>query len=86
MYLKDLSNIIYVPGTASENTPIKIVSHRDKTHLLWSGKAKDLQHDSFVNRGWIIVEILIDHDAPKNISMEDVPIPDYNMGKIITVI
>ena len=86
MFLKDLANIIYVSGTASENTPIKIVSHRDKTHLLWSGKAKDLQRDSFVNRGWIVVEILIDHNAPENISMEDVSIPDYNRGKIITVI
>ena len=78
MYLKDLSKIIYDEGTASENRDIVVKTHSEGKEL-WKGKAKDLQSMDNIG-GWLVVEVLIDESTEK----ED--IPDYNWGKIITVI
>lgn len=78
MYLKDLSKIIYDEGTASENRDIVVKTHSEGK-VLWKGKAKYLQTMSNIG-GWLVVEILI------NESTEKEGIPDYNWGKIITVI
>ena len=78
MYLKDLSKIIYDEGTASENRDIVVKTHSEGK-VLWEGKAKDLQSMDNIG-GWLVVEILINESTEK----ED--IPDYNWGKVITVI
>lgn len=43
MYLKDISKIIYVPETASENTIVTVVLYNDG-RVAYKGKAKDLQN------------------------------------------
>ena len=80
MFLNKIADIICENGTASENTPITVKTHADK-HTLWNGKAKDLKKWTSDNRGWIVVEVLID-----TVNKSDSMIPDYNRGKIITVI
>ena len=80
MYLNKVADIICEKDTASENTSISVKTHTDK-RTLWNGKAKDLKNWTKDNKGWIVVEVLID-TANKSDSM----IPDYNRGKIITVI
>lgn len=77
MYLKDLANVVFVKGTASEDTKIKVASYADK-RILWEGKAKELKDWERIG-GWIIVEVLIDFDNTEEPA-------DYNKGKIITVI
>ena len=42
MFLKDLANIIYQKGTASENTKITVRHYLDKHNVIWKGIAKDL--------------------------------------------
>lgn len=78
MYLKDLAEIIYKEGTASEDVPITVITYYERD--LWKGKAVDLQYWYNIDN-WIVVEILIDHSIPGE---EDLPI--YNKGKIIKVI
>ena len=80
MFLNKIANIICEKGTSSENTLITVKTYTDK-RTLWNGKAKDLKNWAKDNGGWIVVEVLID-TANKSDSM----IPDYNRGKIITVI
>lgn len=77
MYLKALANIVFVKGTASENTKIKVVSYADK-RTLWDGKAKELKDWERIG-GWIVVEVLIDFGDTEEPA-------DYNKSKIITVI
>lgn len=72
MYLKKLANIIY------ENSSI-IVKPYSTNRILWQGKAKDLKNWSDINRGWYVVEILVDHSDTSEIA-------DYNKRKIITVV
>lgn len=78
MFLKKIANNIYEDNTASENIQITVKTHKDN-RILWSGKAKELKDWTNENKGWIVVEILIDTSDKRNI-------PDYNKGKIITVI
>lgn len=77
MFLKDLANIIYQKGTASENTKITIRQHFDKYSIIWKGIAKDLYKMRL--DGWIVVQILIDET-------DDTTTVSYNKGKIIEVI
>lgn len=84
MDLKDLAKIIYTEGTASENTKITVRTHGEIKKTLWTGRAKQLQDWDKIE-GWIVVEVLIDH----NDKMSEFPgqeKPDYNRVKIITVI
>ena len=78
MFLKKIANNIYEDNTASKNIQITVKTHKDN-RILWSGKAKELKDWTNENKGWIVVEILIDTSDKRNI-------PDYNKGKIITVI
>ena len=78
MLLKKLAKVIYEDGTASEDTQITIKTHEDN-RILWIGKAKELKDWVNENKCWIVVEILIDQADTRNI-------PNYNKGKIITVI
>lgn len=78
MFIEKIAKIIYEKDTASENTNIVVKTHNDN-RMLWNGKAKDLQKWTKENNGWIVVEILIDDTDKRNI-------PDYNKGKVITVI
>lgn len=77
MHLKELANIIYTEGTASENTQICIMTHADN-RVLWRGNAKSLKEWEDIN-GWIVAEILIDRN---DVNDEAV----YNKNKIVTVI
>lgn len=81
MFLKDLAKVICVEGTASENTKIAVRYHENTKRIIWEGTAKELQE--YYNKndlgGWIVVEILINHD-------DGTETKDYNKGKIITVI
>lgn len=83
MFLEHVANIIYTPKTDSENRLITVKTYRDN-RVLWKGKAKELarwvkeNHCRFVG-GWIVVEILIDTSDKREM-------PDYNKGKVITVI
>lgn len=76
MYLKDLAKIIYTPDTLSEDRKITVIQHNSR-QILWTGKAKYLKE--FANKGWIVVEILVD------IIVEEEDLPDINKSKIITV-
>lgn len=78
MLFKKLADIIYIKGTASEDTHITVKLHGTGA-ILWSGPAKFLKKYTKKHAGWIVVEVLIDKDDPSNC-------PDYNKGKIITVI
>lgn len=78
MLLEKIAKTIYENNTASENTQITVKTHEDN-RILWNGKAKELEKWVNENRGWVVVEILIDTSDKRNI-------PDYNKGKIITVI
>lgn len=82
MFLSKLADIIYNPGTASENMNIRVIDAVQDainiTHEIWHGKAKDLKKYAKV-RNWTVVEIRIDHDDPTTSIW-------YNKGKIITVI
>ena len=79
MLLEQVANICYAPRTASEDRPITVKTHIDN-RVLWSGKAKELaEWVKEKNCGWIVVEILID-------TSDNRIVPDYNKGKIITVI
>lgn len=83
MYLKDLAKVIYTKGTCDENRHITIKTEHSAGcphKVLWEGKAKELSTMQNIG-GWIVVEILVD----RNIKNEEV-LPDYNKGKIITVI
>lgn len=77
MHLKDLANIIYVEGTASEKTQICVKTHSDK-RILWKGNAADLKNWDNI-KGWIVVEVLIDYS-------DEINPTDYNKDKIVTVI
>lgn len=77
IYLRDIINLIYTKGTASEDTHITVLQHGTNM-LLWEGKAKDLKNMPNIQSGWLIVEIHIDEN--------DLHPVDYNKGKIITVI
>ncbi len=77
MYLKDLANIIYTEGTASEKTQICIKTQADK-RILWKGNAADLKNWDNI-KGWIVVEVLIDYS-------DEINQADYNKDKIVTVI
>lgn len=79
MYLIDLAKIIYEEGTESENRKITVRTHGVNAETLWRGKAKDLKAFAESKRGWIVVEIRIDYSNSE-------VYPDYNRGKIITVI
>ena len=77
MFLKDLANIIYQKGTASENTKITVRHYLDKHNIIWKGIAKDLYKMRL--DGWSVVQILIDET-------DDTNTISYNKGKIIEVI
>ena len=77
MFLKDLVNIIYQKGTASENTKITVRHYLDKHNIIWKGIAKDLCKMRL--DGWNVVQILIDET-------DDTNTISYNKGKIIEVI
>lgn len=78
MFIEKIAKVVYEDGTASEDTPITVKTHKDN-RVLWKGKAKELQEWAKNNQGWIVVEILIDMSDTSNT-------PDYNKGKIIAVI
>lgn len=78
MYLEELAKIIYKNGTESENKKITVITHGENARTLWNGDAKDLHKWDGI-RGWIVVEILIDHS-------DNSALKDYNKGKIISVI
>ena len=84
MYLKDLAQIIYTEDTASENTKITVITYGEIRKTLWTGTAKQLQDWDNI-KGWIVVEVLIDQDD-KMSEFPGMEKPDYNRGKIITVI
>lgn len=78
MFLEKVAKIIYEDNTASENNKITIKTHEDG-RILWNGNAKELEAWTSMNKGWIVVEVLVDISDVRNI-------PDYNKAKIITVI
>lgn len=78
MPLSKLARIIYEKGSAGENTIIEVRVYSTDV-LLWSGKAKDLENSDLINKGWLVVEILID-------PTDTTETPSYNKRKIITVI
>lgn len=84
MYLIDLAKIIYEEGAGSENRKITVRTHGVNAETLWCGEAKDLKAFAESKRGWIVVEILIDNSDDATCNNE--VLPDYNRGKIITVI
>lgn len=81
MCINQIAKVIFTPGTTSENTEISIYMHYDKDrHVpLWEGKAKELKDQKHLS-DFMVVEILVDH-SPKFDHL-----PDYNKGKIITVV
>ena len=79
MNIKDLSTIICKDGTESENRNINVRTHIGNV-LLWSGKAKDLKSQKFLE-GYEVVEIRVDH-----YDRETEDFPDYNRGKDIYVV
>lgn len=82
MSLEDISKFIYAPGTASENTCVKVITYSDN-RLLWEGKAVELQTWDNIN-GWLIVEI--NKNANKEYSEFGTEIPFFNRSWIIVVI
>lgn len=81
MCINQIAEVIFTPGTYSENTRITIYMHHDKDRLvpLWEGKAKDLKDQKYLS-DFMVVEILVDRDPKFD------HLPDYNKGKIITVV
>lgn len=81
MCLNKLAKAIFTPGTDSENIEITIYLYYDKDRLvpLWEGKAKDLKDQKYLS-DFMVAEILIDNDPKFDY------LPDYNKGRIITVI
>lgn len=81
MCLNKFAKVIYTPGTASEHTHITIYMHYDTERYkpLWSGEAKDLAHQDYLS-DFMVVEMLVDNDPKFD------HLPDYNKGKIITVV
>ena len=77
MFLKDLVNIIYQKGTASENTKITVRHYLDKHNIIGKGIAKDLYKMRL--DGWNVIQILIDETDDTNTII-------YNNCKIIEVI
>lgn len=81
MCINKIANAIFIPGTDSENIEITIYLYYDKDRLvpLWEGKAKDLKDQKYLS-DFMVAEILIDNDPKFD------HLPDYNKGRIITVI
>lgn len=81
MCINKIANAIFTPGTDSENIEITIYLYYDKDRLvpLWEGKAKDLKDQKYLS-DFMVAEILIDNDPKFD------HLPDYNKGRIITVI
>ena len=79
MFLHQFAKVCYVPHSASESTQLKVIHHMEPSRVMWEGSAKDLEHSSLMDAGWIVVEIRCNPDGPKDV-------PDYNRGKIITVV
>lgn len=91
MNLDKFAEIVCEPETASENLHISICAHArnvDKHTLklreLWEGKAKDLKNSKLIGKGWLVVEVLVDDEYCEGIGK--LAVPDYNRGRIITVI
>lgn len=80
MTIGNLSKCCYTPNTASEDQNFTICLHAQKDRILWKGHAIDLRNQKALF-DFIVVEILVD-----NIDKSEDNIPDYNKGKIITVI
>ena len=79
MTVKDIAKIICVEGTESENRNIDIMSIFTG-EILWNGKAKDLKDQHNLDN-YGVCEILVDsYDKIKYPK-----IPEYNLGKVITV-
>ena len=81
MLLKDLAKVIYVHGTASINTPIKVITYSDN-RTLWEGKAIDLQDWSNVY-GWSVVEVR--KNSEREYSEFEMEIPFFNRSWVIIV-
>lgn len=79
MTIKDLATIICKEETESENRNINVLTHIGCVKL-WSGKAKDLKAQTFLE-GYEVVEIRVD-----NYDYETEDFPDYNRGKSIYVV
>ena len=81
MCINKIANAIFTHGTDSENIEITIYLYYDKDRLvpLWEGKAKDLKDQKYLS-DFMVAEILIDNDPKFD------HLPDYNKGRIITVI
>ena len=81
MCINKIANAIFTPGTDSDNIEITIYLYYDKDRLvpLWEGKAKDLKDQKYLS-DFMVAEILIDNDPKFD------HLPDYNKGRIITVI
>ena len=80
MFLSKLAGIIYEDGTSSEKLPVTVRVYNDPERILWKGEAKELQNQRSLD-GWIVVEILVDKIDGRSDS-----VPDWNRGKIITVV
>lgn len=89
MTLRDISKVIYVPGTASENTIVTVKLYNDG-RTVYKGKAIDLQFQKDISNGtlmlrdllkWSILSIVPDPDfKPEHEGM-----PLYNYPLLITV-
>lgn len=83
MYLKELAKVIYTKGTTDEDRHITVRTENNAGcphKVLWEGKAKELNTMQNIG-GWIVVEVLVDRSIKNETNL-----PDYNKGKIITVI
>ena len=80
MFLNKLAGIIYEDGTSSENLPVTVKVYNDPERILWKGLAVDLKSYRDSSK-WIVVEILVDKTDGRSDSA-----PDWNRGKIITVV
>lgn len=79
MTIKELAKIIYRKGFESANRHITVRTYIGD-HKLWSGLARDLQKQDFL-KDYTVVEMLIDYYD----ELSD-DLPDYNRGKVITVV
>lgn len=81
MCINQFAKAFCAPGTVSECTHITIYLHHDSERRIpiFSGEAKELINHNYL-ADFMVVEMTIDHDPKFN------HLPDYNKGKIITVV
>lgn len=81
MCINQFAKAFCVPGTASEHTPVTIYLHHDRERRvpLFNGEAKELLNEGCL-ADFMVVEMTIDRDPKFD------HLPDYNKGKIITVV